>query len=105
MSRNQNSPAQSVTRFPRCRRPMPRLLPLYGFFALLSSLANAVESPPPRYADPAPQRYHLTQRASEIDPRARAHPEIDFVFADKGGKAQDVENAVVDTRADGSSSG
>jgi hypothetical protein len=49
-------------------------------------------------ADTTPQRYHLTKRASEIDPRAREHPEIDFVFKDKAGKVQDLENAVVDTR-------
>lgn len=46
----------------------------------------------------APQRYHLTKRASEIDPRAKEHPEIDFVFKDKAGKVQDLENGVVDTR-------
>ena len=36
-------------------------------------------------------------RASQIDPRARPHPEIDFVF-EKNGKPQDVEHAMVDTR-------
>jgi hypothetical protein len=49
-------------------------------------------------ADPAPQRCHLTARAHEIDPRAREHPEIGFVFADKAGKPQDLQHAVVDTR-------
>lgn len=52
---------------------------------------------PLTFHDPAPQRYELTARASEIDPRARPHPEIDFVF-EKGGKPADVENASVDTR-------
>lgn len=51
-----------------------------------------------RAADPAPQRFHLTARAHEIDPRAREHPEIDFVFTDKAGKPQDLQHAVVDTR-------
>ena len=51
-----------------------------------------------RAADPAPQRFHLTARAHEIDPRAREHPEIGFVFADKAGKPQDLQHAVVDTR-------
>lgn len=60
--------------------------------------AGAAESVPPAYADPQPQRYHLTKRASEIDPRAKAHPAIDFVFKDKDGKVQDLEHAVVDTR-------
>ncbi len=49
-------------------------------------------------ADPAPQRFHLTQRASAIDSRAREYPEIDFVFKDKDGKVQDLEHALVDTR-------
>ncbi len=49
-------------------------------------------------ADPAPQRFHLTARAHEIDPRAREHPALDFVFNDKAGKPQDLQHAVVDTR-------
>jgi len=52
---------------------------------------------PLTFSDPAPRRYELSARASEIDPRARPHPEIDFVF-EKGGKPADVENAYVDTR-------
>jgi hypothetical protein len=66
---------------------------------LFSVIARAAEAAAPAYADPKPQRYHLTARASELDARARPHPEIDFVFQDKTGKPQDVENAVVDTRA------
>jgi hypothetical protein len=62
--------------------------------ASLPALAPATDSS----ADPAPQRYHLTARASEIDPRTLPHPDIDFVFVDKAGKPQDLENAVVDTR-------
>lgn len=38
----------------------------------------------------------ISKRASEIDPRAKEHPEIDFVFTDKSGKAQDLQNASVD---------
>ena len=49
------------------------------------------------FSDPKPQRYEFTARASEIDPRARPHPEIDFVF-EKNGKPTDIENASVDTR-------
>ena len=49
-------------------------------------------------ADATPQRYHLTARASEIDPRARPHREIDFIFTNEAGKPQDIENAIVDTR-------
>ena len=66
---------------------------------LFSVIARAAEPAAPAYVDPKPQRYHLTARASELDARARPHPEIDFVFQDKAGKPQDVENAVVDTRA------
>ncbi|WP_338285383.1 hypothetical protein [Luteolibacter sp. LG18] len=50
-------------------------------------------------AEPAAAgRVHdLTARASEIDPRAREHPEIGFVFT-KDGKPADTEHARVDTR-------
>ena len=65
-------------------------------FAMVSSWA--AEPGGPAYADPQPQRYHLTKRASEVDSRAREHPEIDFVFKDSSGKIQDLEHAVVDTR-------
>jgi len=47
--------------------------------------------------DPAPKRYDLSERASHIDPAAKEHPEIDFVF-EKDGKPQDTEHACVDTR-------
>jgi sugar lactone lactonase YvrE len=44
------------------------------------------------------RRFDLVKRASEIDPAAREHPEIGFVFADpKTGKPADVQHAVVDT--------
>ncbi len=74
---------------------MPRFVVL---FSLLGTVALAAESPAPAYVDKTPQRHHLTKRASEIDPRAKEHPEIDFVFKDKDGKVQDLEHAVVDTR-------
>lgn len=64
----------------------------------MGSRAVAAEPPSPAYVDATPQRYHLTARASVIDQRAREYPAIDFVFADKAGKPQDLENAVVDTR-------
>lgn len=50
-----------------------------------------------QFRDPQAKRYELSARASQIDPRAREHPEIDFVF-EKQGKVQDLENASVDTR-------
>lgn len=49
------------------------------------------------FQDATPQRYSLTARASKIDPRAKEHPEIEFVF-EKQGKPTDIENATVDTR-------
>lgn len=63
---------------------------------LTAGFASAAETPL-KFNDPKPQRYELSARASEIDPRAKEHPEIDFVFS-KGGKPADVENATVDTR-------
>lgn len=56
--------------------------------------AVVVAAPP---KDPRPQRYHLQARASELDPRVKAHPEIDFVL-EKDGKPADIEHASVDTR-------
>ena len=49
------------------------------------------------FHDPTPQRYELSARASQIDPRAQPHPEINFVF-EENGKPADVENASVDNR-------
>ena len=69
-----------------------RILPL-----LLSSLSLASAEDTLKFSDPSPQRYLLKARASVIDPRAREHPEIEFVF-EKKGKPADEENAAVDTR-------
>ena len=66
---------------------------LIAIVALLGAAASAAAAP----KDPQPQRYHLQARASELDPRAKPHPEIDFVF-EKDGKPADVEHASVDTR-------
>lgn len=49
------------------------------------------------FNEPKPQRYEFTARASELDPRVKAHPEIEF-FVEKGGKPADTGNASVDTR-------
>ncbi|MBL9201171.1 MAG: hypothetical protein JNL39_11720 [Opitutaceae bacterium] len=48
----------------------------------------------------AADRVHLTKRASELDPRAREYPEIDFTFADKAGKPVDVQHAVIDLKVE-----
>jgi len=47
--------------------------------------------------DSSPKLYTLSARASEIDPRVKAHPEINF-FLEKDGKPADIERAAVDTR-------
>jgi len=60
---------------------------------LLLTLFTSITLP----AADAPQRYTLNARASELDPQAKPHPEIDFIF-EKDGKPQDVQNAAVDTR-------
>ncbi len=49
-------------------------------------------------ADQKPQLYKLEKRASEIDTRAKEHPEIRFVFKDDKGKVLDLQHALVDTR-------
>lgn len=48
--------------------------------------------------DPNAQRYNLTARASEIDPRVKAHPEIGFLVDLPNGKAADIQQACVDSR-------
>lgn len=63
----------------------------------VSPTASLAAETPLVFRDRMPQRYELNARASQIDPLARPHPEIDFVF-EKGGKPADVENAAVDTR-------
>lgn len=62
---------------------------------LTVSVASA--QTPPAYKDATPQLYHLSARASEIDSRVQAHPEINFLL-EKDGKPADLERAVVDTR-------
>ena len=69
-------------------------LRLLCFVALAASLH--AEEATLKFADPAPQRYELSARASSIDPRVQAHPEIDFVLESKG-KPADLNHASVDT--------
>jgi hypothetical protein len=66
---------------------------------LLALLALPASANPPAYQDPEPQRYQFSARASQIDPRAREHPEINFLFQ-KDGKPQDTQHATVDTRVE-----
>lgn len=74
-----------------------RRLSLLAALLLAPLVALSAADAPLKFNDPAPKRYDLTARASEIDPRAQPHPEIDFVF-EKGGKPADTERAAVDTR-------
>jgi hypothetical protein len=62
---------------------------------------NAVaqaDEPALQFNDPQPQHYRLTARASQIDSRAKSHPEINFVLQTDDGKPADVQHASVDTR-------
>ena len=59
--------------------------------------AAAVAAHPSPAAAAQPSLLVAKARASELDDRARPHPEIDFVF-DKDGKPEDLEHAAVDTR-------
>jgi hypothetical protein len=59
--------------------------------------ASFAADAPLKFNDPKPQAYLLKARASEIDPRCKPHPEIEFVF-EKAGKPADTEVATVDTR-------
>lgn len=63
---------------------------------LLTLAASPTRAETLTFDDPSPQRYQLQARASELDPRAREHPAIDFIF-EKEGKPWDLENASVDT--------
>ncbi len=49
------------------------------------------------FNDAQPQRYVFQARASELDPRTKEYPEIDFVFGQQD-KPQDLQRASVDTR-------
>src|SRR6188768_4047289 len=64
---------------------------------LLPFAAVHAADAPLKFADPSAKRYEFTARASQVDPRAQPHPEIDFVF-EKDGKPADTERASVDTR-------
>lgn len=77
----------------------PLLLALAGllFFGGTTSSATAADSAALKFNDQTPKAYDLTARASEVDPKAQPHPEIEFGF-EKNGKPADTERASVDTR-------
>ncbi len=68
-----------------------------SIICLLTSCTLPLLAEPIAFNDPNPKRYELSARARAIDPKAQAHPEIDFVFEAKG-KPADLEHASVDTR-------
>lgn len=74
----------------------PSLL-LASAVSLLSLPAVHAADAPIKFKDRDPKRYTFTARASEIDPRVQAHPEIDFLI-EKDGKPADTQHASVDTR-------
>ena len=43
------------------------------------------------------KRYELSARASEIDPRVKSHPKINFLLETASGRPADIQNAIVDT--------
>ena len=69
----------------------------------MSILAVATLTPamgqerPIRFEDSDAKQYNLTARASVIDPRVKAHPEIGFLIDTPDGKPADVQQASVDT--------
>jgi hypothetical protein len=69
---------------------------LIALLVLVSTSLLHAEAPA-NPKDTTPQRYELKARASLIDLQAKPHPEINFVFENKG-KPADEEHAMVDTR-------
>ena len=77
----------------RMKSPAPVILvTLLCLFAVAPLSAKTL-----KFRDRDPKRYELSARASEIDPRAKSHPGIDFTFETKEGKPADVQKASVDT--------
>lgn len=79
---------------------MKKMIPLMVLLLVVIPLVlvQAQETSAPfKYKDPSPKKHEIKARASQIDPRTKAHPEINFVF-EKDGKVADYENACVDTR-------
>jgi hypothetical protein len=67
------------------------------WWRLIVLVVGLVASASASGAAQTPQRFVHSARASKLDPKAKPHPEIDFVF-EKNGKPEDVQHAAVDTR-------
>jgi lysophospholipase L1-like esterase len=64
---------------------------------IATQLKSQLGKLPPKQAAIPGKRHDLTARASQIDPLAKEHPEIGFIFTDDKGKPMDLQHAVVDT--------
>lgn len=71
--------------------------PTFSTLLILAALTSRTAANDLEFQDPEPGVYQFSARASELDPRAKSHPEINFVFEDKNGKPADLQNASVDT--------
>ncbi len=78
------------------RRMIPMLIGMMLIAPLMLLQAQEAKAPF-KYKDASPKKHEIKARASQIDPKAKPHPEIGFVF-EKDGKVSDYENACVDTR-------
>ena len=67
------------------------------FLASVSSVADA-QVDQLKFDHSNPQHYKLTARASDLDSRVKAHPDIGFLIDTKDGKPADIQQAAVDTR-------
>lgn len=82
-------------------RPFTKRKMISGFLAVIICLSQTASGQPPqtlRFTDPTPQQYTFAARASDIDARVKAHPEIGFLIETKDGKPADLQQASVDTR-------
>ena len=63
------------------------------FLGFVASFADAA---PVKFNDPKPQAYHLTVRASEVDPSAKSYPDIEFGLESKGrNEVEEVKDKMV----------
>lgn len=81
----------------KCAPVSPGMFPLMKNPTVLLAALAATICCPISAAPSEAKRYDLSARASEIDKKAKAHPEIGFLL-EKDGKPQDTQRACVDTR-------
>ena len=70
---------------------------LVAISSLLAITPGVAESSNFEFRDPNPKRYEFSERASKIDPRVKAHPDINFLIENKDRKPADLQQASVDT--------